>query len=47
MLDAEFEACVECGNLHIEGGSGPDDVDECAVCGGYVSEVEIDDLIGL
>ncbi|ERG98973.1 MAG: hypothetical protein J07HQX50_00115 [Haloquadratum sp. J07HQX50] len=47
MLNAEFEACTECGNLYIEGGSGPNNIDECAVCGGYVTEVELDDFIGL
>lgn len=47
MLDAEFEVCTECGNLHMEGGSGPEHVEECAVCGNYVEEVELDDIIGL
>jgi|JXWS01.1.fsa_nt_gb hypothetical protein len=44
MLNAEFEVCGECGNLHMEGVAGPDDVDECAVCGGYVTDVEVEDL---
>ena len=47
MLEAEFEVCVECGNLHMEGGSGPETVTECAVCGGRTTEVELDDLVGL
>jgi hypothetical protein len=47
MLDAEFQVCAECGNLHMEGGAGPRDVLECAVCGGRVSDVELDDIIGL
>jgi hypothetical protein len=47
MLDAEFEVCTECGTLHMEGGPGPRDVEECAVCGGRLSDVELDDLIGL
>jgi hypothetical protein len=47
MLDAEFEVCTECGNLHMEGGAGPDYVEECAACGGHVTEVELDDFIGL
>lgn len=47
MLNAEFEVCVECGNLHMEGGAGPEHVPECAVCGSHVEEVELDDLIGL
>jgi hypothetical protein len=28
----------------MEGVAGPDDVDECAVCGGYVTDVEVEDL---
>ena len=47
MLDAEFEVCTECGTLHMEGGAGPRDVAECAVCGGRVRDVELDDIIGL
>jgi hypothetical protein len=47
MIDAEFEVCTDCGNLHMEGGSGPRDVEECAVRGGHVTDVELDDLIGL
>jgi hypothetical protein len=47
MLDIEFEACVDCGNLHVEGEPGPRHVEECAVCGGHVEEVELDDLVGL
>jgi hypothetical protein len=47
MIDAEFEVCTECGNLHMEGGAGPRDVSECAACGGPVSDVELDDFIGL
>ena len=47
ILDAEFEVCAECGTLHMEGGAGPRDVAECVVCGGRVSDVELDDIIGL
>jgi hypothetical protein len=47
MLQAELEVCTDCGTVHMEGGSGPDHVDECANCGGYVDDVELDDLIGL
>jgi rRNA maturation endonuclease Nob1 len=47
MLDAEFEVCTECGNFHMEGSPAPHDIDECAVCGGNVSDVELDDLVGL
>jgi ribosomal protein L32 len=47
MLDAELEVCPDCGTLHMEGGPGPRNVEECANCGGHLSEVELDDLIGL
>ena len=47
MLDAEFEVCTDCGNLHMEGGSAPDHIAECAVCGGTLADVELDDLVGL
>jgi rRNA maturation endonuclease Nob1 len=47
MFSAELEVCVDCGTLHMEGGAGPDDVDECAVCGGRVTDVELEDLVGL
>jgi rubrerythrin len=47
MLDAEFQVCTECGNLHMEGGAAPDYVEECAACGGHVTDVELDDFIGL
>ncbi|MGB9950786.1 hypothetical protein ACOZ4F_00035 (plasmid) [Haloarcula marismortui] len=47
MLDAEFEVCTECGNLHMEGGSAPHHVDACAVCDGHLTDVELDDIIGL
>ena len=47
MLSAEFEVCTDCGNLHMEGGPAPRDVDECVACGGRVTDVELDDLIGL
>jgi hypothetical protein len=47
MLEAELEVCVECGNLHMEGGPGPQDVDACAVCDGRTTDVELDDVIGL
>jgi len=47
MLDIEFEVCTDCGNLHLEGGPGPRDVEECAACGGRVTGVELEDVIGL
>jgi len=47
MLDAEFEVCTDCGNLHMEGGSAPEDVEACVVCGGHVTDVDFDDLVGL
>ena len=47
MLDADFEVCTECGNLHMEGGHAPSHVDECAVCDGRTEEVELDDIVGL
>ncbi len=49
MLDAEVEVCTECGSLHMESDDGPAPrhVEECASCGGHLSEVELDDIIGL
>jgi hypothetical protein len=47
MLSAEFAVCTECGNLHMEGGPAPADVDACAACGGRTTDVELDDLVGL
>jgi hypothetical protein len=47
MLDADFEVCTECGNLHMEGGAAPSHVEECAVCGGRTDDVELDDIVGL
>jgi hypothetical protein len=47
MLDFELEVCTDCGNLHMEGGAGPQNVDECAVCDGRVEEVELEDVVGL
>ena len=47
MLDAEFEVCTDCGLLHMEGAPAPAHVDECAVCGGRIEDVELDDLVGL
>lgn len=47
MFSAEFEVCTDCGNLHMEGGTAPRDVDECAACGGRLEDVELDDLVGL
>ena len=47
MLEAEFEVCTDCGNLHMEGGPAPEHVVECAVCGGRLTDVEVQDLIGL
>jgi hypothetical protein len=46
MLNADPQVCTDCGNLHLQGGAGPEYVDECAACGGRVAEVELDDLIG-
>jgi len=31
---------------NMEGGSAPDHLSECAVCGGDLRDVELDDLIG-
>jgi hypothetical protein len=31
----------------MEGAAGPHDIDECVACGGRVSDVEIEDLVGL
>lgn len=47
MLSSEFVVCVDCGNLHMEGGAGASDVADCAVCDGGVTDVELDDLLGL
>lgn len=47
MLDAEFAVCTDCGNLHMEGGSGPRNVESCAVCDGDLADVPLDDLVGL
>mgnify|MGYP006280449041 FL=1 len=47
MLDAEPIVCTDCGNLHMEGGQGPRDIDACVVCDGDVEDVELDDVIGL
>jgi hypothetical protein len=47
MIQADLEVCRDCGLVHMEGGPGPDRVDECAACGGRVDDVEFDDLIGL
>lgn len=47
MLNAEPKVCTECGNLHMEGGPGPDHVDACVVCEGRVTDIELDDLVGL
>jgi hypothetical protein len=47
MLDADLVVCTECGTLHMEGANGPEDVDACAVCDGAVTDVELDDLVGL
>lgn len=47
MLDAEFEVCTDCGNMHMEGSPGPRTVEACAVCDGDLSEVELDDIVGL
>jgi hypothetical protein len=47
MLDAEALVCTDCGNVHMEGGVGPGNVDDCAVCGGDVAEPDLDDIIGL
>lgn len=47
MLDADPVVCTDCGNLHLEGSGGPRSVESCAACGGPVTDVEIDDLVGL
>lgn len=47
MIQAEVEVCTDCGNLYLEGGPAPEDVEECGVCGGHLTDVEMDDLIGL
>jgi hypothetical protein len=47
MLDAEPIVCTDCGNLHMESGQGPNDIDECVVCDGDVEDVELEDVIGL
>lgn len=47
MIDAEFLVCTDCGTMHMEGEPGPRHVDECASCGGHLSDVELDDLVGL
>ena len=47
MLQADLEVCRDCGVVHMEGGAGPESVDECSACGGAVDEVEFDDLISL
>jgi len=47
MLQADLAVCSDCGLVDVEGGAGPEHVDECAVCGGRVKDVELDDLIGL
>jgi hypothetical protein len=31
----------------MEGANGPSHVDDCAVCDGDVTDVELDDLVGL
>lgn len=47
MLDAEVLVCTDCGNLHLEEGGGPEQIDECVVCGEHVEDVELDDMLGL
>ncbi|MFW5948229.1 MAG: hypothetical protein ACOCSD_01370 [Halolamina sp.] len=47
MLDAEFEVCTECGNLHMEGGRAPSRVERCAVFDGRTESVELGDVVGL
>ena len=47
MLDAEPVVCTDCGNLHMEGGQAPEDIDSCVVCDGHVDDVDLDDVIGL
>jgi len=47
MLNAELEVCTECGALHMEGSPGPEAVEDCAACGGRLTDVELDDLVGL
>lgn len=47
MLDANVDVCTDCGNMHMAGSPGPEHVEECAVCGGQLSEVALDDVVGL
>ena len=47
MIKAEIEVCTECGILHMEGGAGPRDIESCGACGGRLTDVEVDDLVGL
>lgn len=47
MLQAEFEVCTDCGIVHMEGGPAPQDIDECSVCDGHVTDIELDDLVGI
>ncbi len=47
MIDAEALVCTDCGNAHVAGAVGPDYIEECAVCGGHVEDMDLDDVIGL
>ena len=47
MIDADIAVCTECGNLHMEGGRGPESVTECGACGGAVAEVDVSSLVSL
>jgi hypothetical protein len=47
MIDADLVVCTDCGNLHLEGSGGPRSVAACAACEGDVTDVELDDLVGL
>lgn len=47
MLDAEALVCTDCGNAHVAGAVGPDYIEECVVCGGDVTDVELEDLVSL
>jgi hypothetical protein len=47
MLKAEFGVCTDCGIVHMAGGSGPEHIEECAACGGHVTDIELDDIVGL
>jgi hypothetical protein len=47
MLEAGPVECTDCGNPYVEGGQGPEDVDECVVCDGHVEDVDVGDILGV